>query len=185
MIARAVVAHASPGRVRLRIAERRHDTAWFDAVAAACTALPAVRHCETNALTASLLLEYAGPLTAVRDALAAVVAFDEDAASAPMASPGAALPALGRRLRDAEAAALSAFDSHADTVRAALSATLLVLGGVQLLRGRVLAPAASLFWYALNALPRRAAMVHPAAPAADAPAPPVPSPPPPVVHGHG
>lgn len=179
MIPRAIVAHAAPGRVRLRIAEHRRDTAWFDAAARICAALPAVTRCETNPLTGSLLLEFVGTLAELRAALAAVVAFDDDAA-APAPGRDAAYPILRKGLRDVEAA-LATLDTHTDTLRRGLSAALLVLGGIQLLRGRVLAPAASLFWYALNALPPRRGM--PVAADALPSAPPRPAPP--VVHGHG
>lgn len=184
MIPRAIVAHAAPGRVRLRIAEHRRDTAWFDAAARVCAALPAVTHCETNPLTGSLLLEFVGTLAELREALVAVVAFDDNAA-APAPGRDAAYPIMRNGLRDIEAA-LATLDTQTDTLRRGLSAVLLVLGSVQLLRGRVLAPAASLFWYALNALPPpRAAPVPPAIAAADAPPSAPPHPAPPVVHGHG
>jgi hypothetical protein len=58
--AEASVAHDSPGRLRLKVPERRGDLAFFARLGAALAEAPGVRAVETNARTGSLLILHDG-----------------------------------------------------------------------------------------------------------------------------
>jgi hypothetical protein len=58
----AEIAHAMPGRARLRIADRRGDAAFFASLAKDVSALPGVDLVDATPLTGSLLIKHSGPL---------------------------------------------------------------------------------------------------------------------------
>ncbi len=60
MLPEAQVVHRVPGRIRLRIAEKRGDRAWFDAAALALATARGVERVGASARTGSLLLRHAG-----------------------------------------------------------------------------------------------------------------------------
>jgi hypothetical protein len=61
----ALVAHAMPGRARLRIADRRGDAAYFASVSKALSAIAGVRAVETAPMTGSILIQHSGPLARI------------------------------------------------------------------------------------------------------------------------
>jgi hypothetical protein len=61
----AKVAHAMPGRARLRIADRRGDDAYFAAVAKALSAIAGVRAVDVAPMTGSVLIQHSGPLARI------------------------------------------------------------------------------------------------------------------------
>lgn len=58
----AEIAHAMPGRTRLRIEERRGDATFFASIASSLSSLPGVRDVQVRPLTGSVLVEHWGPL---------------------------------------------------------------------------------------------------------------------------
>jgi hypothetical protein len=61
----AQVAHAMPGRARLRIADRRGDAAYFASVSKALSAIAGVRAVEVAPMTGSVLIQHSGPLARI------------------------------------------------------------------------------------------------------------------------
>jgi hypothetical protein len=61
----AQVAHAMPGRARLRIADRRGDAVYFASVSKALSAIAGVRAVEVAPMTGSVLIQHSGPLARI------------------------------------------------------------------------------------------------------------------------
>lgn len=126
----AYVAHAMPGRVRLRLPTLRGDMARLPALALAVAGLPRVATAEASAATGSLLIRHEGPLEEfLADAAAAGLFVLRPAVppgdEAPLIPTAALLPVAG----------------------AAAAAGLTV---VQLLRREALPPALTLGWHAVS-----------------------------------
>lgn len=142
----ARIVHRLPGRVRLKIDQRRYDAAWFEALALELALVEGIRTVEVNPRTASLLLFHDGPLEPVLDALAARGLVRLESLE-PREIP------LTRRLRERagrlDARLRQATAGELDLQGAALLG-LLFLALVQALRGHVAGPAVSLLWYASN-----------------------------------
>jgi hypothetical protein len=149
---RAQIAHRIDGRVRIRVAARRNDAEWFARAAGALAAVPGVSGCSVSPLAASIVVHHAGSLedlaaVAVQQGLFALDLAPPVAPAAP--SPAAAL----RKMEDA----VRAVTAGEVDLRTAASTALVALGALQLLRGQILAPAVTLFWYGLEGLHRAAA----------------------------
>lgn len=120
---RARIASHAPGRVRLRLCSHRGDAAFFSALSSAALMLPGVMAAAANPETAGLLLRFRGELAPLLDAAASERLFIVPE------------PVLTAELRTERAAGLGG----------------VVLGGlalVQMARGMILPPAATLLWYA-------------------------------------
>lgn len=147
MKASAYVHHQIPGRVRLKIPAHRGDAAYFERLASQIGSYPGIVHAYGNPQTASLLIEHGGNFAdisnraatddlfeIVHDTLAPVV----EAGQSPVtpinqAAQSYRLPAKPQFLP-------------------ALAVGFAGLGVYQLFRRQVLAPATTLFWYALSAM---------------------------------
>ncbi len=64
----ARIAHAMPGRARLRLPDHRGDAGFFASVASGVSALPGVYKVETRPLSGSVLIQHFGPLDKLGDA---------------------------------------------------------------------------------------------------------------------
>ena len=94
----AQLAHAMPGRARLRVADRRGDAAYFASVAKGLSAIAGVRAVEVAPLTGSVLIQHSGPLArigvAAQEARLFVVG---EAPQAARAAPEVSIDPKGRR----------------------------------------------------------------------------------------
>lgn len=61
----AEIAHAMPGRARLRIADRRGDDIFFASVAKGLSTIAGVRAVDVTPLTGSVLIQHNGPLARI------------------------------------------------------------------------------------------------------------------------
>jgi hypothetical protein len=130
----AQLAHASPGRTRLRFRSRAGDTDFFSACAARLSELPGVLAVQPRALTASLLIEHEGRFEALarRAQEAGLFLVTDDEPESPALTIPPAAGVLG------------------------------ALALLQLFRSNILPPAITLAWYAASLLkeqepqPRRA-----------------------------
>jgi hypothetical protein len=143
----ARVAHALPGRVRIRIAARQRERAYFDDVARALAECDGVRDVRASALTGSVLVIHTTTLEAI-------AAFGAQRGLFALA-PGAHEVALARErswpiAKNAKNAKHDPL-ARSDTRARRLSASLASLGALQTVRGQVMAPALTLFWYAYDA----------------------------------
>jgi Heavy metal associated domain 2 len=166
---RATIEHMIPGRIRLRFAARRGDTAFFQTLVPVLKAHPLVHRVKANPLTGSVLIEHSG-----REAKLARMELPIAIESPPLVprhSPMQRLRARGGALRlGPGAAALSALGLYQAAHGRLLSSggelfwhslrlsgtknlwvigVLSGLGLLQSLRGRLLPPASSLFVYAM------------------------------------
>jgi hypothetical protein len=169
----ALVAHAIPGRTRLRIPARRRQAEFFAALAERLAAHPGIRRVRVNPSTASILLQHEGSIEDIapdlRDTLLIVLEEAQSAAARTMASPPQLTPAAatqmlalacvllgawqlrrGRVFGTASEQVWNAFNAWRNLRSPAAAAALLGGGLAQLARGRVLSSASSLIYYALN-----------------------------------
>jgi len=147
---RAYRVHRTPGRVRLKIPERRGDHAFFDEIAELLRRFSAVTKVECNPLTGSLLLRHLGqldgePMQAALSALAEMVELELSS------------PPVARRLRADVVGvdrSIQQYTRGAIDLSTATALGLLALAGIQLLRGQQPVIAVSLAWYATELLRR-------------------------------
>ncbi len=167
----ARVEHRLPGRLRLRIAARLGEGAWFEAAAAALSAMPEVDAVRVNPSAASLLVMHRGDERAVLAAARAGGLFDLatavpsrvvpraasarpaalNVAAAGFAAAGALQVVRGRVLGSATDSLWNAYLLSAGTRPGAPVLLLAAIGLLQLARGEVLGAASSLFLYAWRA----------------------------------
>ncbi len=121
----AEIAHAMPGRARLRIADRRGDAAFFASVASGLSAIAGVRAVEVTPLTGSVLIQHSGPLARIGVAAEEARLFAVNGAPVAQATPEIA------------------FDPKIVVALGLCAAALW-----QLSRERFLPPALTLLWYA-------------------------------------
>lgn len=62
---KAFIAHATPGRVRLRVPERRYDDEFFSAVRQQISTWPGIDDVRVNPITASVLVLFSDPAAAL------------------------------------------------------------------------------------------------------------------------
>lgn len=122
----AQVAHAMPGRARLRVADRRGDEAYFASVAKGLLAIAGVRAVEVAPLTGSVLIQHSGPLARIG-----------------VAAQEARLFVVGEAPQPARVAQDISIDPRALAALALFAAALW-----QVSKEHVLPPAITLLWYA-------------------------------------
>lgn len=150
----AQVVHVLPGRLRLKVPERRGDGAFFARARDLLARQSGVAAVAVNPRTASVLIEHAPQIdppalkryAATHQVLRLVI--PEPGSGTAAARAGQGLVALDTRLQDMSRGGV-------DTESMILAA-LVIMGLVQLSRGEVLAPAATLLWYAFEIMGRRA-----------------------------
>jgi Heavy metal associated domain 2 len=145
----AHLCHFASGRLRVKIPEKRRDEAFFDTVKERLSSWDSVQRVEVNPLTASVLVEFSNLAALFVDNSLKNDLFEVDLD---------VLSALGeppRALTDHAAASLHKADEAirrwtvgAGDLRSAVFVFLVGAGLVQMLRGNIAAPAATLFWYA-------------------------------------
>ncbi len=123
----ASVAHSSAGRLRLKVPERRGDTAFFAELGGKLAAAPQVQEVETNARTASVLIKHASS----GDAL---LSWADDH---NLLTPSGRLFTPRRQRPTAE-----------PSWRTLVALAVLLLAVTQLLRGQILGPATTLAFMA-------------------------------------
>ena len=169
MINPARIVHRTEGRVRIEIPGRRSEPAFFAALSEQLVHSRRVRRLRVNPAAASLVLEYEGELGELIPELAkaSLDVAPLDMAPLDMVQPGAAASRWPETLAGAGAGAgavtgagagagaglwrlARAGGEQADPMLMA-SAAFGVLGLVQVLRGQIMIPALSAFWYAASA----------------------------------
>jgi Heavy metal associated domain 2 len=148
---RAELCHYSPGRIRLRIRDRRWDEDFFQHVKDVVGTWPGVAQVEVNPISAGVLVHFTGsPLDlAQRAAESGLFALDTAALAQPAAGPSldrarAEFNRIDRQVRE--------LTGGGADLRALVVLALLMGGIYQLFRGNVAAPAVTLLWYAGDAL---------------------------------
>lgn len=135
MMPEAVIGHALPGRIRLKVPGMQGDSVYFEIAGEILQKAPGVRTVETNHRTASILVTgSAASLPRLRK-----IGADHDLFHLSD-GPGAGSRIPGRR---SEISARSA-------ARERIAVILLALAFVQTLRGQIMIPALALIWNALE-----------------------------------
>ncbi len=122
----AVVAHAMPGRTRIRLPDHRGDAAFFASVASGASSLPGVFDVETRPLTGSVLIAHFSSLDELSDAARKAGLFDLHAVPV-----------------SATAQSTVKFDP-----KHVIAVALAALAVWQISREKVVPPALTLLWYA-------------------------------------
>jgi hypothetical protein len=147
MIPKVRVVHRTTGRLRVRVAERRKDADWLKTAAAQVAELPGVQSVEVGTQTGSLLLLHV-PDQDPEPALRALGLWCFDDAPPPEEPPLQSLKEIASSLERE----LRGLTPGAPDLRTMLFLSLGALAMAQVARGQVMAPAVSLFWYALDLL---------------------------------
>lgn len=143
MAENAIIAHQIPGRIRFRLAERRGDPAYFSALAAKLANIDAVVRVKANSATGSVVLEYSGGLNALFEQMQM-----QDVYLHVERNPPGSRSAVSRRgIGNNAVRIVSGYDINPLFMVASLMG---IIGVVQTLRGKILVPSVSAFWYALE-----------------------------------
>lgn len=141
MLPTATIAHAMAGRARFRIPSRKGDTDYFAHIEHALATCDGVHHVVANPLTASVLVQHETDVLQL-------MRYARDrhlfAVREPRLTKGAVMEEVATRIEDADAlirrTTRGAFDLEGIAFVGLLGAA-----AVQLMRGRILGPATSLF----------------------------------------
>lgn len=148
---RADIAHLMPGRVRLRVTERRGDEAWFRTAVAQLGECPTVSHVTASTVTGSLLVLHDGEDIDVIESYAkAVGLFDVIKASAPIEGRPAAPDVLIRSGLEHADRWVRRESGEGTDFRSLALVGLLGTAMWQALRGQILPAGGTLIWYALT-----------------------------------
>lgn len=149
---KARVVHCMTGRLRLKIPQKRGDHGFFAAVERMLSGWDSIRRVATNPLTGSLLVYFTEP-----EALFAENSLKNDLFRVAIEDLGdllgeaaPAVPLVERamqQMRGIDQVLRNGSGGGAD-IRTLAFLALLAAGLVQLMRGQVSAPAATLLWYA-------------------------------------
>lgn len=139
--------HRTRERLRLRIPERRHDERYFAALGQRLSDLPGIREVNVNAQTAGVLVRMdpepgSDPVAGIRAS-----GLFRIAAQPPILSP--TLTGMRRTVERMDQT-LAGLTGGLGDVRSLAFVLLVILALSQAARGQLLAPAASLLWYAFD-----------------------------------
>jgi hypothetical protein len=150
----AFIVHELPGRLRLKIPEKRGDTAYFTRLAEQLPRCPGIVRVDGKAHTGSLLVLHA-PATRAADIDAYAERHGLFSLTDRPAAPRRTLRQHASGGVDVLDRGLSAASGGVIDLASAVLLVLLVLAARQAARGQVLAPAFTLLWYALELIARR------------------------------
>lgn len=145
----ARVCHFASGRLRVKIPEKRRDEAFFGTVRECLSSWDSIERVEVNPLTASVLVQFSNLAALFTDNALKNDLFevDFDVLSALGEPPQALTDHATAGLHKADET-IRRWTAGAADLRSAVFVFLVGTGLVQVLRGNIAAPAATLFWYA-------------------------------------
>jgi hypothetical protein len=139
------IAHAIAGRTRLKFPAMQGDTEFFADISGKLSAIEGVDSVRDNPTTASVLILHADTdLEAIRTAIAKQALFEFDEAPNHAAL---SIEKVKQNFRVLDQGLRGASANELDS-RLAIFLALVFAGLWQLRKGQILAPAATLFWYA-------------------------------------
>lgn len=145
----AYISHRAPPRTRFKIPAKRGDAAYFDALADSLLKLSAVARVESNPLTASVLLFHDSTPEAIAEYAAEQDLFQLESLAERAGPPFmermvASIKGLNRRISAASGGDMD--------LKAVVFVNLIGMAIAQIRKGRIMAPASTLLWYALSLL---------------------------------
>ena len=156
MLPRADIVHALPGRSRIRVRDRQHDTEFFEHVVSTLRGMEGVGDVTANAITGSVLIVH-------RDSWEALGAYAREHQLFELSPPPAPSPpgprkrlprTVGDALQSADIGLQFKTRGRADLASVTFGA--LIAGAVvQAFRGQLLPASATLVAYALRLVPGR------------------------------
>jgi hypothetical protein len=146
MITPAHIAHHIPGRARFLIPDKRGDAQYFAWLADEFSRIDSVRKVKTNPDTGSLTVEFTDDLSDLVQSARAHDLFSVDPDQATQSETPAPLEFSALPVNLVTGREIDAMFMLGTAMGAA--------GLFQLMRGRVLVPAMSFFWYAMQAFSR-------------------------------
>jgi len=144
----ARISHFTARRLRIRVPEKRRDTAFFAAVAERLATWESVERVETNPITASVLIHFSDPQRLFLEAIAKNDLFDIDFDAAFAESSEPIVNRAAVQSFETADQTLRRWTQNQIDIRGVLFAVLLAGGVFQLLRRRIDTPAPTLLWYA-------------------------------------
>ena len=145
MSVQAEIVHRLPGRIRLRLRERRGDTAYFASLSEDLGGCDGVERVKANPATGSILIEFSG----LAENLARQLGH-HGVSLRPQSAPAAESrpqPVAG----NGNARPFHLVSNQEINPMFMLGTMFAVMGIVQTLRGKILVPAVSLLWHAMAA----------------------------------
>lgn len=142
----AYLTHTAPGRCRIKIPDKRHDTEFFDALEPVLINLAGVKRVTVNTLTSSVLIQYREqelPLQELKSHLDSITHFEVTAEPKPVAIWEDA----SQRLKSFDDYLKDGSEGQID-FRSLLFVVFVLLAVRQLMQGSVLGSASNLLWYA-------------------------------------
>jgi hypothetical protein len=143
MAVHALIVHQIPGRIRMRIPEKRGDDDYFSRLFERLSGVDAVRNVKVNPATASVVIEFGHGLTELIENIRQHEG-DLEIQQLPSEKPSAFSPAI------LEMDPPNIVSGRAINPMFMTASLLAVIGIVQTLRGQILVPSVSMFWYALE-----------------------------------
>jgi len=143
----ARISHFTARRLRIKVPEKRRNTAFFTAVAERLAAWESVESVETNPLTGSVLIHYSDPQRLFLEAVAKNDMFEVDF-DAVFAQPEPVVSRAAVQSFETTDHVLRRWTGNQIDIRGVLFLVLLAGGVFQLARRRLDAPAPTLLWYA-------------------------------------
>lgn len=144
MMPNAFITHDMRGRARIRIPSARGNAAYFERLDRQLAGVAGIDSLQANPVTGSILVLHREGLTGLLEQAARQNLF----VIAPE-KPGLLTSRVADRLSRADSSVQRATDGRMDLV-GTVALGLTGVGALQMLRGSVLPPAVTLFWYAFG-----------------------------------
>jgi hypothetical protein len=145
MLPKATLEHATPRRLRMKVAELRGDAPYFRSVIDKLSGQPGIAALRANPLTGSILIEHDTDVSSIRRIAAERDLFELDEEPARRLLPGSSMS--GGRGRQSSNGGAAEFDG-----RKAAVTGLTGLAAYRAMSGHLVAPATDDFWHAFHAL---------------------------------
>ncbi|MGD8568007.1 MAG: hypothetical protein PVJ39_07960 [Gammaproteobacteria bacterium] len=142
----AYLTHSAPGRYRLKVPSKRHDSTFFDNLETELSAVTGVERITVNTTTASVLIEYESGAE-LRDKLMSWLGSSPYFELTSEPKPMAVWKDASRRLSSVDAFIKDSSGGQVD-FRSILFVAFVLMAVRQLQQGAVFGAASNLLWYA-------------------------------------
>lgn len=151
MTAVAEIVHRMPGRIRLRVPERRGDEAYFSALSEQISRLDGISHAKANPRTGSIVIEFFDDERSMMQELQNQGLSIEQRVISPPRKNDQSRPFS---TSDDDVEPFHIVSNRDINPMFMLGTLLAAVGIVQTFRGKILVPSLSVLWYAMEAFQR-------------------------------